>query len=92
MTKGDLSYSVTFARSARKELEYLADTAAFRILKKVENLPANPRPAGCKKLAGQNSLWRIRVGDFRVVYSIDDSLRLIDITVIRHRSSVYKSL
>ena len=92
MVSANLSYSVTFARSARKELESLAQTVAIRILKKIESLPANPRPSGCKKLTGQNPLWRIRIGDHRVVYSINDANRIIDITIIRHRSSVYKGL
>lgn len=92
MASGNLTYSVTFARSARKELESLSQTIALRILKKIESLPKNPRPAGCKKLMGQNFLWRIRIGDYRVIYSIDDISRLIDITVIRHRSSVYQGL
>jgi mRNA interferase RelE/StbE len=92
MASVNLFYSVTFARSARKELEDLDNKVALRILKKIENLPLNPRPVGCKKLTGQNSLWRIRVGDYRVVYSIDDVHRLIDISIVRHRSSVYKGL
>ena len=92
MASGNLSYSVTFARSARKELESLSQTIALRILKKIESLPKNPRPAGCKKLMGQNFLWRIRIGDYRVIYSIDDTTCLIDITIIRHRSSVYQGL
>jgi len=90
MVSVNLSYSVSFARSARKELENLSQNIALRILRKIEALPENPRPAGSKKLTGQNSLWRIRIGDYRVVYSIDDGNRLIDITIVRHRSSVYK--
>jgi len=92
MVSINLSYTVTFARSARKELESISKTISLRILKKIESLPTNPRPSGCKKLTGQNSLWRIRIGDYRVVYSIDDTKRLIDITIIRHRSAVYKGL
>jgi mRNA interferase RelE/StbE len=92
MVSINLSYSVSFARSARKELDILSKTVALRILKKIESLTGNPRPAGCKKLTGQNFLWRIRIGDYRVVYSIDDTNRIIDITIIRHRSSVYKGM
>jgi mRNA interferase RelE/StbE len=92
MANISLSYSVSFARSARKELESLDTTIALRILRKIESLPEDPRPAGCKKLAGQKSLWRIRIGDFRIVYSIDDINRFIDVSIIRHRSSVYNSL
>jgi mRNA interferase RelE/StbE len=92
MESANLSYKVVFARSARKELESLDQIIALRILGKIEDLPLNPRPAGCKKLAGQNSLWRIRIGDYRVVYAIDDARRLVDISIIRHRSKVYKDL
>jgi mRNA interferase RelE/StbE len=60
MVNINLSYSVSFARSASKEIENLSQPVALRILKKIESLPENPRPAGCKKLTGLNSLWRIR--------------------------------
>lgn len=92
MGKNNLQYSVTFARSAHKELENLSNNVALRILTKIESLPTDPRPVGSKKLSGQNFLWRIRIGEYRVVYSIDDIGRTIDISIIRHRSSVYKSL
>jgi mRNA interferase RelE/StbE len=92
MASANLLYSIVFARSARKDLENLNKILTLRLFKKIEALQANPRPVGCKKLAGQNSLWRIRIGDYRVVYSIDDKKRLIDITIIRHRSAVYKGL
>ncbi len=92
MASGNLKYSVVFARSARKELENLYRSIALRVFKKIEALPLNPRPAGCKKLAGQNALWRIRIGDYRVIYAIDDTRRLIDITIIRHRSKVYRDI
>ncbi len=92
MVSGNLAYSIVFARSARKELENIDQTKAVRILKKIEGLTTNPRPAGCKKLSGQNSLWRIRISDYRVVYAIYDARRLVDITIIRHRNKVYKDL
>jgi mRNA interferase RelE/StbE len=56
----------------------------------LENLAANPRPPGCKKLKGGDKEWRIRVGDYRVVYVIDDALLLVEVTRIRHRSEVYE--
>ena len=85
-------YSISFARSARKELERLPGDIAERILAKVEALSENPRPTGVIKLHGQQNLWRLRVGDYRVVYSIDDFSRAIDISVIRHRREVYRGL
>ena len=83
-------YEIVFARSARKELQAISNDVAERILKKVELLTSNPRPSGCKKLRGHSSLWRIRVGEYRVIYSIDDDKRVIDISVVRHRSEAYR--
>jgi mRNA interferase RelE/StbE len=85
-------YSISFARSARKELEHLSGDVAERILAKIEMLAKNPRPIGVVKLHGQKNLWRMRVGDYRVVYSIDDFSKVIDVSVIRHRRDVYRDL
>jgi mRNA interferase RelE/StbE len=85
-------YSITFARSARKELEKLPSNAAGRILDKIQALSKLPRPEGVTKLHGQKNLWRIRAGDYRVVYSVNDSNKAIDIFVIRHRRDVYRDL
>jgi mRNA interferase RelE/StbE len=85
-------YFISFARSARKELEHLSGDVADRILAKVEALAGNPRPSGVIKLHGHKNLWRMRVGDYRVVYSIDDFSKTIDVSVIRHRREVYQDL
>ena len=83
-------YNVLFARSARKELESLAQPLAFRIFSRIEALALAPRPDGCRKLQGASNLWRIRVGDYRVLYAVDDALRLVDVIAIRHRSDAYR--
>ena len=83
-------YSITFARSARKELEVLSNPLITRSIIKIEALSKTPRPSGCRKLRGSNDLWRIRVGDYRVTYSINEDLRLIDVVAIRHRSRAYE--
>jgi mRNA interferase RelE/StbE len=83
-------YSVTFSRSAQKELEALSNPLIQKIFSKIESLSNNPRPPGCAKLQGFSNLWRIRIGDYRVVYSIDDISKTIDITRIRHRREVYE--
>jgi mRNA interferase RelE/StbE len=85
-------YSISFARSARKELERLSSDVAARILAKIEGLSDNPRPGGVIKLHGQKGLWRMRVGDYRIIYSIQDSNWTIDVSVIRHRRDVYRDL
>jgi mRNA interferase RelE/StbE len=84
------SYSLTFARSARKELQALHPSTARRILSSIERLGNDPRPRGCKKLRGSKALWRIRVGPYRVVYEVDDDREVVDITVVRHRRAVYR--
>lgn len=82
-------YSISFARSARKELEALSSPLIERIFTKIESLGVEPRPTGCKKLQGNSNLWRIRIGDYRVVYSIDDAIEVIEIIRINHRREVY---
>jgi mRNA interferase RelE/StbE len=83
-------YRVVFARSARRELERLEMSVARRIIARIDALATDPRPPGCVKLQGAADLWRIRIGDYRVVYSVDDDARVVDIRVVRHRSDAYR--
>jgi len=83
-------YTVVFARSARKELQNLDPQVARRILKAIEALVANPRPSGVVKLEGARDLWRVRVGEWRVVYRISDRDRLVDVIAVRHRRDAYR--
>ena len=83
-------YAVTFARSARKELQSLPSAIAIRILDKIDLLSSEPRPPGSKKLSGPVSLWRIRIGEYRVVYEIDDTNFIVDVSVVRHRREAYR--
>jgi mRNA interferase RelE/StbE len=83
-------YIVSFRRSAQKELEALPKEVISRVLPKIEELAVEPRPDGCKKLKGQENSWRIRVGYYRVIYSIDDDSCNVDIINIRHRSQAYR--
>ena len=84
------NYAVEIKPSARKELEALPDHVLSRVVRKIQSLSDNPRPAGCKKLKGYKDLWRIRVGDWRVVYIIDDAVRVVSVTRIAHRREVYE--
>ncbi len=84
------SYRVALTASAAKELKRLSREIVERIVPRLENLTANPRPPGCKKLKGGDREWRVRVGDYRVVYTIDDTKLLAEVTRIRHRSEVYE--
>lgn len=59
-----------------------------RVREKIRALSSTPRPAGAKKLKGANT-WRIRIGDWRVLYEIDDASKVVDVAAIRHRSKAY---
>ena len=83
-------YTITFARSARRELEELDVPIIQRILPRVEALAKEPRPRGCRKLRGESNLWRIRIGEYRVVYAVYDERQLVDIIAVRHRSKAYE--
>ncbi len=83
-------YSITFARSARKEFESLDAPIVRRVLPKIEALAQEPRPRGCRKIQGERNLWRIRIGDYRVVYAVYDDERIVDIIAVRHRSKAYE--
>ena len=83
-------FTITFARSARKDLERIHSTVVNRIFPKIEALAKNPRPSGCLKLKGSGDLWRIRVGDYRVLYSINDAAEVVDINAVRHRREAYE--
>jgi mRNA interferase RelE/StbE len=83
-------YSVEIKQSARKELDALDDLPFARIDRKILALSDNPRPSGCKKLRGYKDLWRIRVGDWRVVYIVNDDAKIVAVTRIAHRRDVYE--
>lgn len=84
------NYSVEVKPSARKELEALPDNVLARVVEKLESLGRAPRPTGCKKLKGYKDQWRVQVGDWRVVYIIDDAAKFIYVTRIAHRREVYE--
>jgi mRNA interferase RelE/StbE len=83
------NYAIEVKPSARKELEALPDTVLARVARKIESLGHAPRPAGCKKLKGYKDLWRIRIGDWRVVYIIDDRAKTVNVTRIAHPREAY---
>ena len=85
-------YNVVFVRSARRDLEALPDEIGERILARIRPLAKMPRPPGARKLRGESDLWRIRVGDYRVLYEIEDEIRRVEISYIRHRRDVYRDL
>jgi len=83
-------YSIELKQSARKELDALEETEFTPIDRKILALADNPRPAGCKKLKGYKDQWRIRAGNWRVLYIVDDAARVVTVTRIAHRREVYE--
>ncbi|HEX4264078.1 MAG TPA: type II toxin-antitoxin system RelE/ParE family toxin [Verrucomicrobiae bacterium] len=84
-----MRYQVILPRSVQKELDRLSDDIANRILARLTQLETNPRPADVKKLKGR-SAWRIRIGDYRVIYEIHDRVLQIVIITIGHRREIYR--
>ena len=82
-------YTVGFSGAARQTLRRLDGSVRKRIVLRIEALEEEPRPSGCKKLAGSD-LWRIRVGDYRVVYSIQDTRLVVLVVRVGHRREVYR--
>ncbi len=87
-----MTYNIRFKRSAQKALGNLDAHLRARLESKIANLGAEPRPAGCKQLRefGTDRFWRIRVGQWRVIYRIDDDSREIDIRAVEHRREAYR--
>lgn len=77
---------------ALKEIARLDHSVGRRILKVVDALGAEPRPHGARPLVGYPDLWRIRIGDYRVVYAIKDTELVVLALRVAHRSSVYRNL
>jgi mRNA interferase RelE/StbE len=84
-----MSYQVILPKSAQKELDRLPDRIAERILDALAVLKTQPRPTGCKKLRGENA-WRIRVGDYRVIYEIHGKAAQVIVVGLGHRREVYR--
>jgi len=82
-------YEVKLKHSAQKEVKSLAAEVRGRVISILKTLSDNPRPYGCRKLVGAKNRWRVRVGDYRVIYTIDDSFHLVEIIAVRHRSKAY---
>lgn len=83
------SYSVLIKASAAKELERLPDKLRRQVVKRIQALADNPRPVGVEKLTGEE-LYRVRQGDHRIVYSIEDDVLIVRVIRIGNRRDVYR--
>lgn len=85
-------YSVVVSVTAEKELIRLPARMIEKIITVLKSLEENPRPPGSKKLKGQKNLWRVRIGDYRIIYAIEEVILLIDVRAIGHRKDIYNKL
>ena len=86
-----MSYTVRISSSAAKEIQGLPKQEIPRVISKIEELADNPRPAGCKKLIGTpEKLWRIRSGNYRIVYAIEDKVKIVEVRSVGDRKAIYK--
>lgn len=86
-----MTYEVRFTKSAQKELKKLPRQTGLRILKVISRLADNPREGKVRPMVGVKS-WRLRVGDYRIIYDILDKKLVILIIRVRHRKDAYKGL
>ncbi len=86
------SYSLVFKPSVEKDFRHLSKEVVPRLTKKIENLRTSPFPHQREKLSGAERLYRIRIGDYRVVYEMNTHLKQITIHHVRHRRDIYRTL
>ena len=86
------SHSIRLKRSVEKDLRGLPATASSRVLQQIERLGSNPFPHGARKLTSAEHLYRVRVGDYRIIYAVDSPSSSITIHYVRHRRDAYRNL
>jgi len=83
-------YEVYLERAAERDLKKLPGNVFHRLVARLRKLAQEPRPAGSRKITGAENVWRIRVGDFRVIYEVDDTVRAVRVMRVKHRREAYR--
>jgi mRNA interferase RelE/StbE len=86
-----MAYLILLAPPAERQLKAFAPPVRKRLVKRLKSLQNNPRPQGVKKLAGEDDLYRIREGDYRIIYTIQDKDLVVLVVKIGDRKEVYRS-
>jgi mRNA interferase RelE/StbE len=84
------SYRVEVKPSVERDLAGLEKRDRLRVARKIDALAEYPRPAGVEKLSGEDDLWRVRAGDYRIIYAIRDDVLLVLVVRVGHRRDVYR--
>jgi len=85
-----MAYSILLAPPAERQIRSLAPAVQKRIVKRLKSLQNNPRPQGVKKLSGEEGLYRVREGDSRIIYTIQDKELIVLVVKIGNRKEVYR--
>lgn len=85
-----MTYRIKVSPSAARQLRKLDVAARRRIQAAVELLAQEPRPSGAKKLVGGDGEWRVRTGDYRIVYEINDGILVVLVLAVGHRREIYR--
>ena len=85
-----MPYSITISRTALRQLRRLDPQARSRVRARIAALADEPRPSGVVKLTGEQHTWRLRIGDYRVLYDVDDGAQAVDVVTLGHRREVYR--
>jgi len=83
-------YAIQVKPAFAKDFDALPKDVQRRVTAKIDTLASNPRPSGVEKLAGAEALYRVRVGDYRIVYEIRDAILIVLLVRVRHRREVYR--
>jgi mRNA interferase RelE/StbE len=84
-----MPYQILLTKTATKQLDKLEDDIAEKLLQIIQNLENNPRPNGCKKLKGREG-YRVRQGNYRIIYDIFDDLLVVEVVAVGHRKDIYE--
>ncbi|MBU2569379.1 MAG: type II toxin-antitoxin system RelE/ParE family toxin [Gammaproteobacteria bacterium] len=85
-----MSYALKIKPNAQKELARLSKSVANAAIKKIRALADDPYPTGCKKLVGSDHTYRIRTGDYRIIYTVLNAVLTVEVIKIGHRKNVYR--
>ena len=86
------NYSISFKRSVEKDLRHLPQDLISRVMEKIESLKSEPFPSQSIRVSGAERLYRLRVGDYRIIYEVDSKTREIIIHHVRDRSVAYRGI
>ncbi len=85
-----MTYQIEFSRQAARQFRNLPSQIQQRLKSRIDSLAAMPRPHGSEKLSGADQLYRIRVGDYRIVYAVEDNRLFVLVVKVGHRREVYR--